>query len=217
MNTLPPASHPGRVPPRRGLTLAEVSVSTLIVGMLVVASLQAVANVSRTWTATNQLLDGQALAGELVREVMAQNYTDPTDPNATKWGKDGVEATRADFNDLDDYDDWTESPVKNAAGTALTGYAGWSRSVLVQKIQSLDYSVIDDYDKDKGLRAITVTVTSPTGETTTAKVYRSNVAGTLQPLSADATLVTWVGCTLKLGTNAPATSGVSVSNHAEDQ
>ena len=202
---------------RRGLTLVEVSISTLIVGMLMVASLQSVANIGRTWTTTNQLVDGQGLAQELIREILAQNYTDPTDPLATTWGPETGETTRATFNDLDDYDGWTESPVKNAVGTALTGYTGWSRSVLVEKINYANYRAYSNSAMDWYLRAVTVTVTSPTGVTTTARVYRTNVGGTLQPLSADATLVTWVGCTLKLGTNAPATAGVSLSNHADDQ
>lgn len=202
---------------RSGITLVEVTVSTLLVGMLVVASLQSVANIGRTWTTTNQLVDGQALAQELIREILAQNYTDPTDPNATTWGKEGTEATRAAFNDIDDYFGWSESPVKNAAGTALTGYTGWTRSVLVQKIETSQYAATSTNAVDTGLRAVTVTVTSPTGKTTIAQVYRSNVGGTQQPISTDATFVTWVGCTLKLGTNAPSTTGVSLNNHAEDQ
>ena len=202
---------------RSGLTLVEVSISTLIVGLLMVASLQSVANIGRTWTVTNQLVDGQGLAQELIREILAQSYSDPADPNATTWGLDTGETTRATFDDLDDYSGWTESPVKNAAGTALTGYTGWSRSVTVQKLATTGYAALANGAADQGLRAVTVTVTSPAGKTTTAKVYRSNVGGSLQPMSSNATFVTWAGCTLKLGTNAPATTGVSLSNHAEDQ
>jgi len=89
--------------------------------------------------------------------------------------------------------------------------------VLVEKINPSGYIAISSNANDTGLRAVTVTVTSPTGKTTTAQVYRSNVGGTQQPISTDATFVTWVGCTLKLGTNTPSTTGVSLSNHAEDQ
>ena len=52
------------------------------------------------------------------------------------------------------------------------------------------YSVLSNNATDQGLRAVTVTVTSPSGKTTTTKVYRSNIGGTQQPLSANATLVT---------------------------
>ena len=215
--TSPAKASRDRLRSRGGLTLVEVSISTLIVGLLMVASLQSVANIGRTWTITNQLVDGQGLAQELIREILAQGYSDPTDPNATTWGLETGETTRATFDDLDDYSGWTESPVKNAAGTALAGYTGWTRSVLVQLLNKNDYSVLSAGSVDQGLRAITVTVTSPANKTTIAKVYRSNQGGTLQPLSADATFVTWIGCTLELGTNAPATTGVSLSNHAEDQ
>ena len=211
------AATPSSKASRSGLTLVEVSISTLIVGLLMIASLQSVANIGRTWTTTNQLVDGQGLAQELIREILAQGYSDPTDPNATTWGPEASESTRATFNDIDDYSGWTESPVKDAAGTALTGYIGWTRTVTVQKLATASYTVLTNIAADQGLRAVTVTVTSPTGKTTAAKVYRSNVGGTQQTLSADATFVTWVGCTLKLGTNAPATTGVSLSNHAEDQ
>ncbi len=224
MNIHPPSPRTDEPQPSRsrsrtrsGLTLVEVSISTLIVGLLMIASLQSVANIGRTWTTTNQLVDGQGLAQELIREILAQGYSDPTDPNATTWGPEAGESTRATFNDLDDYSGWTESPVKDAAGTALTGYTGWTRSVIVQKLATAGYTVLANSAADNGLRAVTVTVTSPTNKTTIAKVYRSNVGGTQQTLSADATFVTWVGCTLKLGTNAPATTGVSLSNHAEDQ
>ncbi len=202
---------------RLGITLVEVTISTLLVGILVIASLQSVANVGKTWTITNQRVDGQGLAQELIQEIVTQFYTDPTDPSATTWGPEAGETNRATFNDIDDYSGWTESPVKNAAGTALPGYAGWSRTVLVQKIDPSNYKVINNSSLDKGLRAITVTVTSPTGKTTSVEVFRSNVGGSLQPMSANATLITWVGCSLKLGTNAPATTGISLSNHAKDE
>ena len=215
--TSPAKASRDRLRSRGGLTLVEVSISTLIVGLLMVASLQSVANIGRTWTITNQLVDGQGLAQELIREILAQGYSDPTDPNATTWGLETGETTRATFDDIDDYSGWTESPVKNAAGTALAGYTGWTRSVLVDKLNADSYITVPNNSADQGLRAVTVTVTSPTGKTTAAKVYRSKVGGTQQSLSADATFVTWVGCTLKLGTNAPATTGVSLSNHAEDQ
>ncbi len=202
---------------RAGITLVEVTISTLLVGVLVVASLQTVSNISRTWITSNEVQDGRALAQDLLREILAQNYADPTDSQKKSWGPETGETNRTQFNDLDDYVGWTESPVKNAAGTALTGYTGWTRTVVVQKINTANYSVNNDISSDTGLRCVAVTVTAPSGKTTVLKSYRSYVGGTTQTLSADATVVTWVGCTLQLGANAPATTGVSLSNHAEDQ
>jgi type II secretory pathway pseudopilin PulG len=201
----------------RGLTLVEVTVSTLIVGCLVVASLQSVGNMSRTAATTNQVHDGQSLAQDLLREVLAQGYADPADAAVTTWGSESGESNRAAFDDLDDYDDWSESPVTDAAGNALVGYAGWSRTVVVKKLNTWDYSIRSDTSTDTGLRSVTVTAISPGGKTTTLAVYRHSDGGTKQPLSANAETVSWVGCTLKLGENAPSTMSASVSNHAEDQ
>lgn len=215
--TQPPLRRRALHPSRRGITLVEVSISALLVGMLVVASLQSVANIGRTWTVTNQVVDRQGLGLDLIRETLAQTYMDPTDTSASTWGPEAGQTTRATFNDIDDYDDWIESPPKDPAGAPLAGYTGWSRSVIVKKHDRNNYSLKNDSQSDEELRSVTVTVTSPGGSSATAAVYRSRLGGTLQPMSADVTLVTWVGCTLTLGTNAPATSGISVSNHAEDQ
>ena len=201
----------------RGLTLVEVTISTLIVGCLLVAALQSVGNMNRTWTTTNQLIDGQAMAQDLLREILAQSYSDPALTTVTTWGPESGESSRVTFDDIDDYDDWTESPVKDAAGVALPGYSGWSRKVIVKKLGTWDYAARSDGSTDTGLRSVTVTVTSPTGKTTTAVVYRTDDGGTLQPLSTNATTVSWVGCSLKLGSNVPSTMSVAISNHAEDQ
>lgn len=213
----PTDSHSGTRSRRAGITLVEVTISTLLVGVLVVASLQSVSNISRTWTTSNQVQDGRALAQDLMREILAQNYTDPSDTLRNSWGPESGETNRTQFDDIDDYAGWTESPVKDVAGAALTGYTGWSRSVAVDKLNYSNYTKVNSNVADTGLRCVAVTVTSPTGKTTVLKAFRSLNGGTTQTLSADATVVTWVGCTLQLGTNTPATTSVSLNNHAEDQ
>ncbi|HET6426382.1 MAG TPA: hypothetical protein VFG20_22005 [Planctomycetaceae bacterium] len=214
------SQQPGRsrrVLSPRGLTLMEVTVSTLIVGCLVVAALQSVGNMTRTWITTNQVLDGQALAQDLMREILSQGYSDPADAAANTWGRETGETSRVVFDDIDDYDNWTESPVKDATGNALNGYTGWSRTVDVKKISTWDYSTRSDISSDTGLRSVTVVVTSPSGKKTTLALYRAADAGTGQKLSSNTDTVSWIGCTLKLGDNAPSTMSTSLSNHAEDQ
>lgn len=201
----------------RGLTLLEVTVSTLIVGCLMVASLQSVGNMSRTTVTTNQVHDGQSLAQDLLREILAQSYSDPADATATTWKAESGETNRAAFDDIDDYDDWSESPVTDAAGNALAGYSGWSRTVIVRKLNTSDFSARSDTSTDTGLRSVIVTATSPAGKTTTLSVYRHSDGGTKQTISTNTDTVSWVGCTLQLGENAPSTMSASVSNHAEDQ
>ena len=136
---------------------------------------------------------------------------------ASTWGPEAGEISRATFNDIDDYDAWSENPVSDASGVALTGYTGWKRTVVVSKINPNSYTATSSNASDKGLREVAVTVTSPSGKTTQLSAYRTNVAGSLQPASANATTVTWVGCSLKVGSNNPVSGGVNVMNFAEDQ
>lgn len=201
----------------RGLTLIEVTVSTLIVGALMVAALQSVGNMSRTTITTNQVHDGQSLAQDLLREILAQNYSDPADPTTTTWKGEAGETNRAAFDDIDDYDDWSESPVTDAAGNALAGYSGWSRTVVVRKLNTTDFSARSDTSTDTGLRSVIVTAMSPSGRTTILSVYRHSDGGTRHKISTNTDTVCWVGCTLQLGENAPSTMSASISNHAEHQ
>ncbi len=200
---------------RRGINLVEVTLSTVLVGALVLVALQSVGNIGRTWRSTSQVVDGQGLVQELLWEVLAQAYVEPGDDDG--FGPESGESNRLSFDDLDDYDGWTESPVSDPSGNPLSGYSGWSRTVVVEKINPSTYVSKPSNSADSGLRCVTVTVTSPTSKTTIAMAYRSETAGTQQALSANATVVTWVGCALQVGTNPASTTGVAVSNHAEDQ
>ena len=62
---------------RSGLTLAEVAISTLIVGLMMVASLKSVGGVYTTWTAAAEKHDGIALADQLLEEIMQSEYEEP--------------------------------------------------------------------------------------------------------------------------------------------
>jgi len=204
---------------RSGLSLAEVAVSTLLVGVLMVAALRSVESSLRTWQAASASGDGSALAKQLLDEIMLRTYAEETGPGAnygTETGETTSPATRSLFDDLDDFDDWTASPPQDAAGNPLSDYNGWTRSVVVQKL-NIDSQPVNDNAMDAGLRQITVTVTSPEGDGTSVIGWRSSEGGTQQTQGVDQTLVTWVGCTLQV---APADTAVAggtlVTNHAED-
>lgn len=204
---------------RRGLSLAEVAVCTLLVGVLMVASLSTVESSLHTWRAASGSSDGSALAKQLLDEIMLLTYAEDVG-TGNNYGPEAGEttspATRSRFDDLDDFDDWTASPPQDAAGNPLSGYAGWTRSVVVRKLDS-DGEVVGDNATDHGLRQITVTVTSPDGNVTSVVGWRSSEAGTQQAQGVDQTIVTWVGCSLQLNPADTAVSGGTlVTNHAED-
>ena len=204
---------------RPGLTLAEVAISTLLVGLVMVTSLRSVEMSLRTWETTAQTSDGHGLARQLLGEIEGQAYEDVTAPGTfgLESGETSSPVSRLLFDDLDDFNGWTASPPQDAGGAAIPGYAGWTRRALVQKIDASTYSVLSDTAADTGLRKITVSVTDPSGHTTVVETYRTRPAGTLQPSGVDQTVVNWVGLQMKVGENGEAvSSGTLLTNHAED-
>ena len=208
-----------RVRTRSGLTLAEVAISTLLVGVLMVASLRTVESSLHNWNAASASCDGGALARQLLDEIQTLAYEDADGSPifGVETGEATSPATRAQFDDIDDYDAWTSSPPLDKAGNALAEFSGWSRSVSIKKLAAGNHAALANGATDEGLREILVTATSPTGESTTLRAWRTNIGGMLQPLGVDQTVVTWIGCTLQVDpSDAALTGGTLVSNHAED-
>lgn len=204
---------------RRGLSLAEVVVSTFLIGLLMTAALTGVGAAARSTNASSNDADSFALARALLEEVVPLPYEDPnqTPSFGVESGETANPNARSGFDDVDDYKDRADTPPKDRNGNALAGYTGWQRTADVEKVDPSDHSLRSDGSSDKGLRLITVTVRDPSGRQRTLQAYRSNIGGCLQSQGVGQTLVTWVGISLQSGPGAAINSGVSLSNHAADQ
>ena len=209
---------------RTAMTLAEVVISTLLVGFILVSSLVSVGGATRSWQATSDLADGSQLARQLLLEVSPLAYQDPNQTPAfgIETGETSVPNSRAAFDDIDDYMNFTENPVRDRTGTILANYSGWLRYADVQKVDPTiisagRYGVISDASADKGIRLITVTVSSPKGKTTVLNAYRTSAGGTQQQQGVNETVVNWIGCDIQAGNATTVSSGVSLLNHATDQ
>ncbi|MBK9121204.1 MAG: hypothetical protein IPM18_16605 [Phycisphaerales bacterium] len=117
---------------RRALSMIEVTISAAIVGVMLVAALQAVmvARVGQFRIATHAR--GALLAQDLLAEIMRCPYVEPgatVDSIGPDAGETG--STRAGFDDLDDYHGWTESPPRTRTGESLTWAVGYERVVEV--------------------------------------------------------------------------------------
>lgn len=205
-----------RIHRRNGLTLVEVMVSTLLVGVVLVAAMDTVGGVFKTRNIAVEAQVGPALARNLMSEVLQNAFTDPEQPDgpiALESGESG--ATRADWDDVDDYNGWNApSPVKSD-GMPLGYGAGWQRQVSVSFVNP---DTITTSGSDTGLKLITATVTSPTGSSMVVQALRSRLGSVELPPSFDRTFVT--GSQLELQTNDTATdtvSGTSIKNHGSDQ
>lgn len=210
---------PNRVRHRRGSSLVEVSVCTLIVGVMLVPALNSVGAVLRSRNAAT-LHDGSGLSQQLLTEVLQAAYEDPESP-AGAIGTDAGEntTTRADWDDVDDYHGWSQSPPTDKSGTAISYYTGWTRSVTVNWVDPNNLSTV--VGSDQGLKKITVTAVDSSGRATEAVALRSNVGAMEQATSNSCpiTYVTWADCRLQIGANSgsEAAGGIALPNHAQDQ
>lgn len=203
---------PTNLQPARGVTLAEVVLTTPMVALVLVAAMTSVGGVLRTVNATTSGSDAQSLALNLMAEVLQQPYEDPD--NTPAFGTETGEGTgdRKDFDDVDDYQGWSNSPPDDKDGGKLNDFDDWTRAVSVDLVQLNDPTQTSL--SDEGVKRITVTVTDPGGATTTLVAYRSRTGVLESAPAADAVVQTFISHKLKVD-DRHTFSGAHVSNHAE--
>lgn len=157
---------------RRAFSMAETVFSVLLVGGLLVASLQ---TLGASASAQRGMADhgrGQKLAMDLMAEILRTHYEDPDGSPAFGLETGESAANRAAFDDVDDYRNYSESPCAYKNGTAISKFSGWSRMAAIERVSSgdlLQTSVIET-----GVKRITVTAlrNNVTAATLTAVVTK---------------------------------------------
>ncbi len=141
---------------RSGLSLLEAVVSTVLVGVLLIAALRTVGASVFMQCQSAERAAGQMLADGLMAEILAKCYKSPG--ASPIFGRESGEssASKANYNDVDDYQGWSESPPQFADGSTMPDLADWQRSVGVDWIDSSDLSRTQWWDT--GAKRITVTV-----------------------------------------------------------
>jgi len=140
---------------RPAFTIVEATLSTIVVGVMLVAALTTV-GVSRTTQHRVALIGrGQLLAEALLAEILQQSYQEPGE-TATFGRETGELATiRSAYDDVDDYTGWSAGPPVAKDGTALANSTGWKRTVAVERIDPLDPTTVSA--TETGAKRITVT------------------------------------------------------------
>lgn len=115
---------------RRGITMVETVLSTIVVSVLLSGALSATVSSRALVSAADQRRQALWLADELLGEIMRKPYTDPQTP-AGAAGPDAGESKRADFDDVDDYTNWKETPAADASGTPIAGAERLTRAVTL--------------------------------------------------------------------------------------
>ena len=142
----------------RGISMAETIVSTMLVGFVLVGSLQVIGPMVQSTSVHADRLVAANLANELIEEIGTKRFTDPDLADLDLIGVDDGEraAMRADFDDVDDYQGWSSSPPKLSNNQSITSLGSWTRSVGVAHVLLGD--AITDSATNTGLKRVTVTV-----------------------------------------------------------
>lgn len=176
---------------RRGVTLAEVAISTAVLGVLAVGALDAVGTAATTRERAVERARGQLLADEMLAHILSKDYLDwgsgvsdvigpsLSESTAGRWGA---------FNDVDDFHGWSSSPPRDGNGAALPGFdASWRRSVTVEFVHLADPGTARA--TSDGVKRITVTVEHNGRVVGEAVAFRTSA----QDLTSDPSLLGGVG------------------------
>ncbi len=157
MNSDPPFNK------RRGLSLIETTVATLLVSISLVASLNTMAFVLTTTSRDAHSQQASQLAQFLLTEIVSRPFADAD--NAT--GALGIEtdetSVRATWDDCDDYHGWNSAIISNLDGVALANSLGWSCAVSVDYCTPPDPNVVSV--SPTSLKRINLTLVSPSAQT----------------------------------------------------
>ncbi|MCA9069581.1 MAG: hypothetical protein KDA84_11690 [Planctomycetaceae bacterium] len=145
-----------RPAPRSGLSLIEVVISTLLVGLVIVGALKAVGAITRGQMLAGDQGMAENLADQLLAEILAMDYIESTETPV--FGTEASESStvRTNWDDVDDFHLWNASPPQHSYGVALPNTDGWQRDVIVEWVNPDDPS--QTVVSDQGLKRITVTV-----------------------------------------------------------
>ena len=124
---------------RRGLNQAEVAISTIIVGVLMVTSFTTIAASRRSQTEESFCVRGLAIADALMAEITQLPMREPSCDcgYGPETGETG--SNRLNFDDVDDYNGLTDSPPRTRNGTLCDGYSDLSRRVTVASVVSSNW------------------------------------------------------------------------------
>ena len=151
-----------RLPSQRnsGFSLVETSISTLLVGLLLVASTNTVGMSVRTQQLTAYMVTASALADSLMSEILASPYMEPGATYSFITRESGESGgSKANYDDVDDYDGWQEQPPQYRDGSSLPNLSSWKRKVIVEWVTIANGSVAKS-NFETNLKRVTIEIHS---------------------------------------------------------
>ncbi len=156
---------------RRGFSLIETTMATLMVSILLVSAISGAALVAKGSAVRRQADTATRIFQLLSAEIHNRPFQQPGSPNAAL-GRDGEPGSpRVSWDDFDDYGMWQTSQVTDETGTSIPGAEGWQLAGTVDYCSPLHPTVTNIGVTE--LKKLTLTLTSPTGIQFTQTLLRS--------------------------------------------
>jgi type II secretory pathway pseudopilin PulG len=142
---------------RPALTLVEVVVSTLIVGLMTVAALNGLGAATRSSESAGNCGVAQGLADSLMAEVLATAYSDPGG-SAVFGLETGETAPRVNFDDVDDFHGWNQKPPQAADGATIADRPDYRQRITVTRVVPTNPIQATAGASDQGAKRICVQI-----------------------------------------------------------
>lgn len=94
---------------RRGVTLIEAIMSTVIVAGVLVATMRLVGAAARSGRLLSDSATAADLADGLLAEILTKPYTDPVSPGGFGLEAGETASSKSNYDDVDDYNGWTQT------------------------------------------------------------------------------------------------------------
>lgn len=149
-----PPRRPTR--PRRGFTLMETALATVIVGVGTLGIFSLIAACINQTRASADLTAGMNLAANVRELSLSLAFREPS--SGTEWGLNtGESATSpATWDDINDLDGLTISPPITSARTRLTDMSAWAQRVTVRSVDPDRLSLIVPNGSARAVQVTTV-------------------------------------------------------------
>ncbi|MCG3125208.1 MAG: hypothetical protein CHACPFDD_00023 [Phycisphaerae bacterium] len=148
---------------RFGFSLVETVISALIVGVALVAALNTLGGVEAARVRSVDRVRAGLLADGLIAEICGQAYEESGTTTLVLGPEAGekIGTSRAAFDDVDDYNGLNDKPPCGRDGSAMGDYSGWRIQAAAAWVNPVS---LNNSLTETGYKLITVTVTTPAGE-----------------------------------------------------
>jgi len=151
-----------RSPAASGFTLAESLVASVILAVAAIAIVAPIMAARQQTAAADTTSEALSLARQLLEEITAKPFSDPTDGN-TVLGPEADETGRSLFDNVDDYSGYSDSSsglsMLSGVGVNPTSSVQYTRTVSVEYRASPSSPAVSSGD----FALVTVTVTPSQG------------------------------------------------------